>query len=168
MIYQKSHRTLIFWVVMVSFIFFGLGCEKQKEVIEKIGNKPLPPDAFKAAISIENPPSSLKKASTTPIKVKVKNTSSSFWPVKGQPDGSYQIRCSYHWLDKNGKVINWEGIRATLPHDLESNQEVVLNAKVMAPDKPGEYILEFDLIQQKVAWFSKRGSQTLRIPIKVE
>ena len=69
-----------------------------------------------------------------------------------------------------GKVIveEFDGLRTTLPADLMPNKEVELEAKVKAPSKPGNYILEFDMLQELVSWFKDKGSKTSQINIKVE
>ena len=36
-----------------------------------------------------------------------------------------------------------------------------------APEAPGDYILELDVVQEGVAWFGARGSKTLRASVGV-
>jgi SAM-dependent methyltransferase len=50
---------------------------------------------------------------------------------------------------------------------VEPNQQIVLDAIVRTPSVPGDYFLEFDLVQEFVAWFKDKGSQTVRIPVKI-
>ena len=38
---------------------------------------------------------------------------------------------------------------------------------VTAPETPGDYILEFDMTQEGVAWFGAHGSKPLRARVKV-
>ena len=51
------------------------------------------------------------------------------------------------------RAFSFDLNRITLPPDLMPNKEVELDAKVTAPNKPGNYILEFDMVQEKVSWF---------------
>lgn len=78
-----------------------------------------------------------------------------------------RVNLSYHWLDKNGNTIIWDGMRTYLPYDLYQQNKININAIVKATPNPGEYILEFDLVQEGIAWFKDLGNETLRIEVKV-
>ncbi len=39
--------------------------------------------------------------------------------------------------------------------------------EVEAPSEPGRYLLELDLVFEHVAWFSQRGAETHRLPVRV-
>ncbi|MEW6003022.1 MAG: hypothetical protein AB1638_10305 [Nitrospirota bacterium] len=155
-----SSLTVIFLLTL--FLF---GCERQKS---SIADKPLPKEAFKAEISIKNPPSVLKIKSSAKVNVKIKNVSTHTWPARGQPDKTYQINLSYRWLDKEGKILIRDGLRTPLPYDIKPDNDIDLNATVAAPGNPGEYMLEFDMVQERVSWFKDRGSKTATVPVRVE
>jgi hypothetical protein len=38
---------------------------------------------------------------------------------------------------------------------------------ITAPDKPGRYVLAYDLVHETVAWFSQKGVIPLEIDINV-
>jgi hypothetical protein len=46
-----------------------------------------------------------------------------------------------------------------LPYDVEPGDTVGLSAEVTAPEEPGEYSLEFDLMQEGTGWFAEHGSE---------
>src|SRR5262249_49372214 len=54
-----------------------------------------------------------------------------------------------------------------LVEDVMPSQELILPLTVTAPDEPGEYILELDMVQEHVAWFKDKGSSTCRLPVVV-
>lgn len=153
---------------MIAALACGKKAEEEVRKEQTVANQPVPDDAFKAEISVENAPSSLKAKSILNLRVKVKNISNTSWPSLGQSDGKYIIHLGYHWLDKNGKAIIFEGRRTPLPRDLKPNEEIILNASIGTPEERGEYILELDMVQETVAWFKDKGSKTVDIPIKVE
>lgn len=124
---------------------------------------PLPSDAFKAKIVVSHPPKKIKTSSIFEVNTEVKNISQITWPAP-QKNG---VNLAYHWLDKNGKMVVFDGFRTSLPQELKPNGKVSLKAKVKAPNNPGEYILEFDMVQELVGWFGKRGSQTTRVKITI-
>ena len=57
--------------------------------------------------------------------------------------------------------------RSYLDHDLAPGGEVELPLSVEAPAKPGRYIIELAMIQERVAWFEQKGGGTLRVKVKV-
>jgi len=163
---------MVFLMILVTGLIFGVtGCGEKKKgtrKVQTIANSSLPDEGFKATISIKNPPASIKINSSTNIKLKVKNLSTVVWPSKGKPDGKFKINLAYHWLDAGDRVVILDGVRASLPHDINPDEEVILDALVSAPNEAGEYILEWDMVQEGVSWFKDKGGKTTRIPIKIE
>ncbi len=158
-------------MVILNLMLGGFGCGQKKEAPSKpqtAASQPLPEEAFKALISLENKSVALKPNTSAVLKIKVRNMSPSLWPSRGQADGKYGINLSYHWIDQNGKIIVFDGLRTALPHDLMPNEEVTLNVVVATQPQRGEFFIEFDLVQELVAWFKDKGSQTLKVPVKME
>lgn len=77
---------------------------------------------------------------------------------------------SYRWLPsmKDEDVIWGQGLWTKIDNDILPHQKSVLYPLVLAPENPGDYILEFDFVHDKVAWFHDRGNETLRISVNVE
>lgn len=98
------------------------------------------------------------------IPVLLKNTSRQKWIVQG----NNKIHLAYHWLKKTGEVVIHDGIRSPITHNLNPGDKVEILAKVAAPDAVGEYILEFDMVQEQVAWFGLMGTETLRLAVVVK
>ena len=73
-----------------------------------------------------------------------------------------------HWLDKNGKILILDGRRTFLPDEMKPSEEITVNAKIITPKNPGDYLLEFDLVQEGIGWFKDKGSTTLMKPVKIE
>ncbi len=168
---RSGLRVLVLYMVVLSFVFAGAACEKSKDVSGKPKtsiDKPLAPGAFKAEITAIDPPVAVKANSYITARVKVKNISPVLWPSKGLSNGNFSINLSYHWLDSNNTPVIFDGGRTPLPYDIGPNDEIVLNTGIQAPDKPGDYILEFDMVQEGVGWFKERGSKTQKITVKVE
>ena len=99
----------------------------------------------------------------------MKNVSLTVWPSRGQPDGSLLINVADAWFRNDGKslVTNTDG-RAGLLLDLWPGKAADIRLQITAPVQAGEYILEIDLVQEGVAWFKDKGSQTWRGRVKVE
>jgi hypothetical protein len=63
-------------------------------------------------------------------------------------------------------VIRDDG-RADLPHQLRPGEQVPLRLRVKAPDRPGRWRLQFDVVQEFVAWWSDLGSPMAELAVEV-
>ncbi len=75
---------------------------------------------------------------------------------------------SYHWLRPDGGVVEYDGLRTPFPRALEPGGAVELTFRLAAPEAPGRYVLELDLVEEGVTWFSVAGVATVRIPFVVD
>lgn len=123
--------------------------------------RPLPAEAFRARISPVEEHLSATAGSRRDIAVRIENASPVAWP------GDQLVRLGNHWLGEDGAVLRRDDGRVALPVALRPGQSVDLRLPVSVPIRPGAYVLELDLVQEKVAWFKKQGSRTARIPVTV-
>ena len=133
----------------------------------------LPASAFKAEIAVADPPAKLRAGQKESIQIKVKNASDAQWYSRGgevntDPGNRFFLAAGNRWLKADGQtlVTNMDG-RYGLPRDLKPGEETEVALQVTAPKEPGDYVLEIDLIQEQVAWFSDKGSPTARAKITV-
>jgi hypothetical protein len=69
-----------------------------------------------------------------------------------------KVHLSYHWKRPGGDFYAvFEGLRTALPHDVAPGASLQMEAIVEAPPKAGEYILEWDLVQEDVTWFYEKS-----------
>lgn len=129
---------------------------------------PDPLTIFKAQITPVNVPATVKAGSEFVAEVKARNLGDSPWPHKGGKEGENSVHFCYHWLDADGKMVQYDGKRTELSKDVAPTEEIPVKVGIIAPEKPGEYIIEFDLVQERVSWFKDRGSKTATATIKVE
>jgi hypothetical protein len=79
-----------------------------------------------------------------------------------------RVDLGVHWINRDtGQVVIWEGDSGELPADVGHNGSATVKMLITAPDKPGRYILRYDLVQEKVAWFSEKGVIPLDVDINV-
>lgn len=76
------------------------------------------------------------------------------------------IYLSYHILSDKKESIIYDGIRTPLESiDARGIEKEIVD--VQAPLEAGEYIVEIDLVEEGVTWFSAQGMPTLKLPLKV-
>jgi hypothetical protein len=69
------------------------------------------------------------------------------------------ILVSYHWLAENGeRVVAFNGARTAIDRLVEPGETATVQALVRAPDRPGAYQLEWDVLQEGLLWFSTEQS----------
>ncbi len=111
-----------------------------------------------------NTPNYLDPGQEYEVEVRVKNTSMSFW----ESEGSWRINLGTHWINRDtGEVIQWDGNRGLLDGDTSDGQEAIVKITIKAPDEPGRYILQYDMVHEGVTWFSEQGVIPLEINIDV-
>jgi len=132
-----------------------------------VKREPLPDSAFRADISVVNPVTVLRTGQLADFMILVKNNSDTVWFARERSGGPLQVSAGNHWLDQNGAVVVSDDGRAALLQDLHPSEQVTLKLTVNAPERPGRYILEVDMLQEGVSWFGLRGSPTLKIPVEV-
>ena len=133
----------------------------------------LPDNGFKAAITLVDPPAKLRVGQKETIQVKVKNASDVLWYARGaavnnSTDNKFYLAAGNRWLqaDDESLVTDMDG-RYGLNRDLKPGEETEVPLAITAPKEPGDYILEVDLVQEQVAWFLDKGSQTARTKVTV-
>jgi SAM-dependent methyltransferase len=120
---------------------------------ERLVTAPLSARAFRAGITLADPPPRLKAGASAKIRVRVRNLGDATWPAHGARDGRYWIKLGNHWLDPQHEAVVFDDARSVLPFDLEPGAEVDLWLEVNAPRVPGRYLLEVDMVQEAVTWF---------------
>jgi hypothetical protein len=105
------------------------------------------------------PPSLAPQAgAVTRVRVAVENAGSVAW----RPG----INVAYHWLDRRGNPIVWDGRRTAAP-ELAPGEQATVDVLVRGPIPPGPYRLAFDMVAELRAWFSELGSATLDLDLDV-
>lgn len=77
------------------------------------------------------------------------------------------IWLSFHWLDRLGNAMVWEGHRTALPRPIEPAQELTMSTAIRGPIPPGPYRLAFDLVDEGRCWFADVGNRPLEVEVDV-
>lgn len=98
------------------------------------------------------------------IYVLVENLSAITWASEQvQP-----VFACYHWRDKTGKVIVYDGIRSRLPEAIEPAARREVPVSVIPPPVAGDYLLEVTLVHEGVTWMEDDGLNSLRLDLTVD
>jgi hypothetical protein len=66
----------------------------------------------------------------------------------------YPVRLAYHWIEKSSRELAiFEGQRSALSPHLDPHACRRYSMKIVAPNQPGEYILQTTIVQEGVCWF---------------
>ncbi len=126
------------------------------------------PGGLSAKIEIE--PSSLicRADEEITLRARVENNGKAVWLPRSAGIGAVQLGC--HVYDSSGKIFrqsyHWEALMDGDGLPVLPNDAVAVVVR-MAPLPAGEYVLEFDMVSNDVAWFAQNGSPTVRVPLTV-
>jgi tRNA (mo5U34)-methyltransferase len=134
-------------------------CRKTKPAIDDVDA----PKNFVAELKLEKGPHECAPASELIFQLRVENIGMALWSANGDDvTGKGAVSLGSHLLKDTEDEVDWDYGRARLPEDLEPGSATQLEIKLRAPQKPGNYIVEFDMVAEHVAWFEDHGSGTLR------
>ena len=133
----------------------------------RVAVAPLPPEAARAGLTSTDLPRALKAGERASINVIVRNVGDATWPAVGGEGGRYAVVLRDRWLSAGGAAAAEADGAARMPYDLEPGDTAGLSLQVAAPEAPGDYVLELDVVQEGVAWFGAHGSKTLRAGVRV-
>jgi len=124
---------------------------------------------FVAQLKLEEGPHVCRASSELTFRLRVENVGQARWPAAGEAEtGKGAVSLGSHLLRMDEEEVDWDYGRARLPRDLEPGETADLEFKVGAPETPGRYIVEFDMVAEHVTWFEDHGSGTLRHELVVE
>jgi 4-amino-4-deoxy-L-arabinose transferase-like glycosyltransferase len=129
---------------------------------------PMPDGAFRAEITLPDPPASMRAGGRATLRVEVRNAGDSAWPGRAWKSDAFQVGIGDHWLDAEGREVVHDDGRAPLDSDLRPGEAREMELTINAPKRPGDYTLEVDALQEGVSWFALKGSKTARARVRVE
>jgi 2-polyprenyl-3-methyl-5-hydroxy-6-metoxy-1,4-benzoquinol methylase len=145
-------------------VVFQLPAETRSEAVISAMHA-LPESGYRAGIAIASCPTALDTSSRAVLALTVTNRS----PIEWRHDipAGRHICIANHWLHMDGSTAMADDGRAYLPRTLAPGEGVAVELGVQAPSIPGSYLVDVDLVQERVCWFAERGSPTARAAITV-
>jgi hypothetical protein len=145
-------------------VVFQLAAERLSEaaIFERYR---LPDEAYAVRIEPIDPPAMLRPGETATVRLIVTNASPYVLAHDIAP--GVHICIANHWLRAAGTVEIPDDGRAVLPATLAPGESCEVDLTVQAPVTRGAYVLELDLVQERICWFAQKASKTARVPIDV-
>ena len=98
--------------------------------------------------------------------VAIENTGDSIW-LREAAGGCGFVQLGAHLRDGNDKLLDYDYLRCPLPEDTPPGKRFELRAGFIAPDSPGHYTVEFDMVNEGISWFKDYRSETAEITVNV-
>jgi tRNA (mo5U34)-methyltransferase len=120
-------------------------------------------------LTLMNGPAQCKPGEVLRFAVRAENSGHARWlrgSDSGREKGDVHLVC--HLLDENETPVSWYHAGAFLPRDVAPGESAEIELGLTAPEKAGEYFLQFDMVSEHLAWFEDLGSEVLKCPLRVE
>jgi SAM-dependent methyltransferase len=119
----------------------------------------LPTDHCRARIGLPHPPHAMRPGGSQQVTALVRNVSSTPWRCP--------LSLGNHWRDHAGRLVQNDDGRTLLPM-LAPGEATQCTLTIKAPAQPGAYVVELDVVQEKVRWFAQAGSEPARVALVVD
>ncbi|MDX6690836.1 MAG: hypothetical protein QOG15_2293 [Solirubrobacteraceae bacterium] len=121
------------------------------EVDRYITTRDVPPSAYRARIEFVRPVTRIGCGVTRDQEVVAENLGDERWPPGD--DGEPLIRLGSRWLRDDGEMLG-EGPRGPFTETVVPGARSLARLQITAPDEPGLYVLEVDVVHEHVRWFA--------------
>lgn len=130
----SSRKTL--FAAGLLFAVFGL-------VVRASGGTP----PYDLDVVAHRTPPSIDQYTEVKVPLEVRNAGTRTWTLD-------TFRISYHWFSQDGKAVVWDGARTPFQRPVAPGETVQLIATLAAPPESGSLRLQWDVVEESVAWVS--------------
>jgi tRNA (mo5U34)-methyltransferase len=123
---------------------------------------------FSAGLALKEAPDWSRPGEQMRFRVETQNSGVACWRAEGADGDAGVVRLGAHLLAADEEPVIWDYWRAGLTHDLQPDEVESVTIELRAPDEPGDYIVEFDMVLEYMSWFEDLGTQTVRHRITVK
>ena len=119
----------------------------------------LPDGAFRLEWTRVDLPARARPGQRLGAVVRVRNVGEAAWPANGQ-GRPLSVRLGHRWFRGADALLaaDYGSDRAELRRPVRPGEAVDVSATLLAPREPGDYVVQFDLLQEGVAWFADKGA----------
>ena len=124
------------------------------------------PPLLRARLSGAPAAVSVPRSARYALTCRIENGGHATWP-RSSPDGFGLVRLGAHLAPPDGSSRVLDYGRADLPRDLAPGTSEIVTIELRAPDEPGEYRVELDMVREGVTWFSTREPTSVTVAVTV-
>jgi len=121
--------------------------------------EPFPESLYRATLALLVAPAVMTAGVQQTVDVCVTNESDTVW--RWGRDSRPEIRLAYRWRRGDDIVPDARALRTSLPADLPPGSAQLVPVHVVAPEEPGAYTLEVDLVHEQERWFGSSVSAAI-------
>lgn len=122
-----------------------------------------------ASLSLEGGASRSRPGEVLTFRLRAENTGCARWLREGESGTDKgAVHLVAHVLGAGEEALSWYHAGAYLPRDVAPGEAVEIEIAMRAPEAPGQYLLQFDMVSEHLAWFEDLGSKVLRHGLTVE
>ncbi len=121
---------------------------------------------FQATIELLDRPDVMRAKKPEPVLLGIGNTSNRIFKPSSVFIRPANVLLSGHWYTADGGIYRWDSERQDLPKPLRPGESAACFLTVNAPEVPGNYLFQPDLVEEDVAWFSSHCRMSC-YPIRV-
>jgi SAM-dependent methyltransferase len=108
----------------------------------------------------------LQASSSTCFRARVTNIGNTRWLHSSTPDKGH-VGLGARLRNAFFETIAPDFLRVMLPRDVPPGESVELECCFVAPDEPGRYFLELDMVNEHICWFTSHDSTAVGIGLAV-
>lgn len=102
------------------------------------------------------------------LEVRAENAGQRIWLAQGAGGSEHgAVRLGAHLLSDDEEELAWDYGRVPLPWEVAPGEVVDLEMRLRAPEAPGRYTVELDMVSEHVTWFEEVGSPIVRVGLTV-
>ncbi len=141
-------------LAILAVALLAAACGREPSSPPAEGANALPDSAFRVSWGVSMFPIRCRPGRIALASVTFKNASPDTWPDRkssgGSPPGAGAVRLSYRWWRPGSPLPTSYEARADLREPLRPGNSTTLSFPITAPKTPGDYELQFDLVQELV------------------
>lgn len=106
--------------------------------------------------AIEHPTEPVRPGESFSVGTRVANTGNATW----SSGGTTPVNAGYHLARLTGtscEVVAFDNPRSPLSRDIPPGSSAWCEVAITAPDPPGTYEIDLDLVHERISWFRDRG-----------
>ncbi len=126
-----------------------------------------PPVLFRAGVRILDAPVLATASARMPLVVEIENLSEAVFFSRAEAPAGYATGVAAYWIDPVAGTGVDRGERLWLPVRVDPGKRATIEGEVTAPAEPGFWLLYLDVVTDRVARFSEKGSPTASMPVTI-